>query len=213
VSDTYKVLLEGNRRFVKAKLEADPDFFENLKETQRPTFLWLGCADSRVPADQITGTSPGQIFVTRNIANLAIHTDFSLLSVLDYGVNVLKVHHIIVCGHYGCGGVRAAMSKKQFGLIDNWLRHIKDVYSENRDELDAISDEVQRENRLVELNVVAQAHNVCKTSIVQNAWNKGEFPHVHGWVYDVSDGLIRTLGMDFKAHSDDPGSIYKFLHE
>lgn len=208
MSESYKILLEGNKRFVSGKMESDPKFFERLSQGQSPEFLWIGCADSRVPADMVTGTDPGQIFVTRNIANLVIHTDMSMLSVLDYSVNVLKVRHIIVCGHYGCGGVRAAMTHNEHGIIDNWLRHIKDVYTDNRAEIEAISDPVARERRFVELNVIAQAQNVCKTSIVQNAWKKGEFPHVHGWIYDVGDGVIRTLGMDFKTETEENQPIY-----
>ena len=213
MSDSYKRLLEGNQKFITSKLATEPDFFERLSQGQRPEFLWVGCSDSRVPADQITQTNPGEIFVTRNIANLVVHSDISLLSVLDFAVNYLKVRHIIVCGHYGCGGIKAALSKKQYGIIDNWLRNIKDVIRLHHEELDAIEDPVARERRLTEINVVEQAHNLCKTSIVQNSWRKSEFPHVHGWVYDVADGQIRNLGMDFKAiENNNPVSIYR-LHE
>ena len=214
MSNTYLRLLEGNRRFVEEMNRTNLDFFAESSSGQNPEYCWIGCSDSRVPANQITGTHLGEIFVTRNIANLVNHTDMSMLSVLDYSINVLKVRHVIVCGHYDCGGVRAAMSNRQYGLIDNWLRHLKDVYFENNEELEAIKEPVARERRFVELNVVAQAHNVCKTSIVQNAWQKGEFPHVHGWVYDLRDGCLKNLGMDFRAYSShDKNAIYKFLHE
>jgi carbonic anhydrase len=209
MSNSYERLLEGNKRFVTEKTGADPEFFSRLANTQKPEFLWIGCADSRVPADQITGTNPGEIFVTRNIANLVVHTDMSLLSVLDYAVNVLQVKHIVVCGHYGCGGVKAAMTDKHHGLIDNWVRNIKDVYRLHQAELDGIKDEAQRWRRLVELNVMEQAYNVCKTSIVQQAWANGEFPHVHGWVYDVGNGELQQLSCDYK-NSTELGQIYQF---
>src|ERR1700712_1622554 len=165
---TYDSLLQGNKQFVAETLKEDPEYFEKLANGQTPPVLWIGCADSRVPANQITHTSPGEIFVHRNIANMVIHSDMNMLSVLDYAVNVLKVKHVIVTGHYGCGGVAAAMSNQQFGLIDNWLRHIKDVYRLYADELESIEDEQKRVDRLVELNVIENAYNLCKTSIVQN---------------------------------------------
>ena len=168
-------------------------FFDKLANGRKPPILWIGCADSRVPANQITNTNPGEIFVHRNIANMVIHTDMSMLSVLDYAVNVLKVKHVIVTGHYGCGGVLASMSNKQFGLIDNWLRHIKDVYRVHAQELDAIADETKRGDRLVELNVVENVSNLCKTSIVQNAWQNGQELNVHGWVYSLATGVITDM--------------------
>jgi carbonic anhydrase len=192
-SDLYKELLTGNQKFVENTLKADPDYFVNLAQGQSPPVLWIGCADSRVPANQITNTAPGQIFVHRNIANMVVHSDMNMLSVLDYAVNVLKVKHVIVTGHYGCGGVIAAMSNDQFGLIDNWLRHIKDVYRLHADELDAIQDIVKRTDRLVELNVIENVNNLCATSIVQNAWEKGQFLGVHGWVYSLQTGIITDL--------------------
>ena len=190
---TYESLLEGNRQFVTDATKEDPQFFEKLANGQSPPILWIGCADSRVPANQITNTNPGEIFVHRNIANMVIHTDMNMLSVLDYAVNVLKVKHVIVTGHYGCGGVLASMSNKQFGLIDNWLRHIKDVYRVHAKELDAIADEAKRGDRLVELNVIENVNNLCKTSIVQNAWANGQELNVHGWVYSLATGVITDM--------------------
>lgn len=190
---TYESLLEGNRQFVADATKEDSQFFEKLANGQKPPILWIGCADSRVPANQITNTNPGEIFVHRNIANMVIHTDMNMLSVLDYAVNVLKVKHVIVTGHYGCGGVLASMSNKQFGLIDNWLRHIKDVYRVHAKELDTIADETKRGDRLVELNVIENVNNLCKTSIVQNAWANGQELNVHGWVYSLSTGIITDM--------------------
>jgi carbonic anhydrase len=192
-SISYQKLLEGNQKFVADSLQIDPDYFKNLAKGQQPPVLWIGCADSRVPANQITNTKPGEIFVHRNIANMVIHTDMNMLSVLDYAVNVLKVKHVIVTGHYGCGGVIAAMTNKGFGLIDNWLRHIKDVYRLHSEELTAIEDEQQRVNRLVELNVIENVYNLCKTTIVQNAWANGQDLSVHGWVYSIETGVIKDL--------------------
>ena len=189
----YQSLLKGNRQFVADSLENDPEYFENLAKGQSPPVLWIGCADSRVPANQITNTAPGQIFVHRNIANMVIHSDMNMLSVLDYAVNVLKVKHVIVTGHYGCGGVIAAISNKQFGLIDNWLRHIKDVYRLHAKQLEAIIDEDARCDRLVELNVIENVRNLCKTSIVQNAWKEGQQLGVHGWVYSLRTGIITDM--------------------
>jgi len=199
---SYKKLLENNKNWVADQLAIDPVYFEKLANSQNPEYLWIGCSDSRVPANQITGTSPGDIFVHRNIANMVIHSDMNMLSVLSYAVEVLKVKHIIVCGHYGCGGVIAAMENKQFGLIDNWLRHIKDVYRLHFKELDAIKDNKQRTDRLVELNVIEQVHDLGKTSIVQNAWKREQPLHIHGWVYDVKDGIIKDLDVNFKGTSD-----------
>jgi carbonic anhydrase len=190
---SYQSLLEGNKRFIEKSLDEDPEFFEKLAKGQKPPVLWIGCADSRVPANQITNTPPGEVFVHRNIANMVIHSDMNMLSVLDYAVNVLEVQHVIVTGHYGCGGVAAAMTNQQFGLIDNWLRHIKDVYRLHADELDAIEDETQRTNRFVEFNVMENVYNLCKTSIVQNAWANGRQLGVHGWVYSIETGIITDL--------------------
>lgn len=194
----YNQLLENNKKWVDQHMERDPEFFKRLSKGQNPPVLWIGCADSRVPANEIIGAQPGEVFVHRNIANMVVHSDMNMLSVLDYAVNVLKVKHVIVCGHYGCGGVQAAMTNKHFGLIDNWIRHIKDTYRFHQNELNAIEDEKQRFDRFVELNVVEQVHDLAKTSIVQSAWENGQELHVHGWVYDVADGLINDLKITLK---------------
>lgn len=206
---SYESLLEGNKQFIANALNTDPDFFDKLANGQKPPILWIGCADSRVPANQITNTAPGEIFVHRNIANMVIHSDMNMLSVLDYAVNVLKVKHVIVTGHYGCGGVAAAMSNKQYGLIDNWLRHIKDVYRLHAEELDAIDDEQQRANRLVECNVIENVYNLCKTSIVQNAWANGQELGVHGWVYSLSTGLINDMKIS-THNNENMDNVFKF---
>ena len=189
----YRQLLENNRRWVERKNQEDPTFFATLAKGQKPPFLWIGCADSRVPANEITGTQAGEVFVHRNIANLVLNTDISLLSVLDYAVNVLEVKHVIVCGHYGCGGVLAAMGNRPVGVVDNWLGRIKDVYRLHRQELDAIADVEVRGRRLVELNVLNAVHDLYANSIIQAAWQKRGGPHVHGWVYDIRNGLLREL--------------------
>lgn len=206
---SYKRLLENNKAWATLKKNNDPSFFTELAKGQSPEYLWIGCSDSRVPANMITGTKPGEMFVHRNIANMVVHTDMNLLSVLSYAVEVLKVKHIIVCGHYSCGGVLAAMGSEQFGLIDNWLRHIKDVYRYHHKELDAIKDKDQRARRFVEVNVIEQVHDLGKTSIVQNAWKKKQPLHVHGWVYDVKDGLIKDLNVTFTCPKD-LHSVYHF---
>ncbi len=199
---SYQILLKNNENWVREQNEKNPSFFEQLAEGQNPEYLWIGCSDSRVPANQITGTMPGQIFVHRNIANMVVHSDMNMLSVLSYAVEVLKVKHIIVCGHYGCGGVLAAMSHKQFGLIDNWLRHIKDVYRYHHVELDSIKSEEERGRKFVELNVIEQVHDLGKTSIVQNAWMNKQPLHIHGWVYDLKDGILKDLNVTFTCTKD-----------
>ncbi|MCF8286415.1 MAG: carbonate dehydratase [Chitinophagaceae bacterium] len=199
---SYARLIENNKTWVAEQLQLDPSFFENLSKGQAPEYLWIGCSDSRVPAESITGTDPGEMFVHRNIANMVVHSDMNMLSVLSYAVEVLKVKHVIVCGHYGCGGVMAAMKNQQFGLIDNWLRHIKDVYRYHHQELDAIEDETLRARRFVEVNVQEQVHDLGKTSIVQNAWKRNQPLHLHGWVYDIHDGLINDLGVNFTCPKD-----------
>ncbi len=199
---SYLKLLENNKAWVGEKLKQDSEYFSKLAAGQKPEYLWIGCSDSRVPANEITGTSPGEIFVHRNIANMVVHSDMNMLSVLSYAVDVLKVKHIIVCGHYGCGGVLAAMGNKQYGLIDNWLRHIKDVYHIHHKELEMIKDIKARENRLVQLNVIEQVYDLGKTTIVQNAWERGQLIHIHGWVYDIHDGLINDLNVTIKANND-----------
>ncbi|KYG82740.1 carbonate dehydratase [Roseivirga echinicomitans] len=188
-----KQLLDNNQKWVEDKLNEDKDFFNKLANGQKPPVLWIGCADSRVPANQITGTEPGEIFVHRNIANMVVHTDMNMLSVLDYAVNILKVKHVIVCGHYGCGGVLAAMDDNQYGLVDNWIRHIKDVYRLHKTELDGIEDQKSRADRFVELNVIEQVYDLTTTSIIRNSWAKDDAPKVHGWVYDIKNGLIKDL--------------------
>jgi carbonic anhydrase len=197
----YNQLLSNNKKWVADKLKEDPDFFIKLAHGQKPPVLWIGCSDSRVPANEIIGAPPGEVFVHRNIANMVVHSDMNLLSVLDYAVNVLEVKHIIVCGHYGCGGVQTAMTNVHVGLIDNWIRHIKDVYRMNYDELHVIQDPKARVNRFVEVNVFEQVCNLAKTSIVQGAWERRSDLHLHGWVYDVADGLIKDLGVTLMNNS------------
>jgi carbonic anhydrase len=204
----YKKLLDNNKKWVDDKLSQDPEFFKKLSSGQKPPVLWIGCADSRVPANEIIGAQPGEVFVHRNIANMVVHSDMNMLSVLDYAVNVLQVKHVIVCGHYGCGGVQTAMTNKHVGLIDNWIRHIKDVYRFHQDELNAITDEKQRFDRFVELNVVEQVLDLAKTSIVQGAWERGQDLHVHGWVYDISDGLINDLDITIRDNTS-LSSVYQ----
>jgi carbonic anhydrase len=200
----YERLLLENKAWAQEKVEDDPEYFSRLSNIQKPEFLWIGCSDSRVPANEITNTQPGEIFVHRNVANLVIHTDVNLLSVLDYAVTHLKVKHVIVCGHYGCGGVKASMSNHDFKQVLNmWLRNIKDVYRLHRDELEAIPGEEQRFDRLVELNVVEQVQHLAKTSIIQRAWKKEQRPHLHGWVYGLKDGLIKPVfEMEAGTHID-----------
>jgi carbonic anhydrase len=208
-SKTYEQLLQGNKDFVESVTSQDPDFFKKLALGQTPEVLWIGCSDSRVPANQITNTKPGDVFVHRNIANVCVHTDMNMLSVLDYAVNVLKVKHVIVAGHYGCGGVAAAMGNKQFGVIDNWLRHIKDVYRLHAHELDLISDSKKRIDRLVELNVNEQVYNLCKTTIIQNAWKERSDLEVHGWVIDISTGYVKDLKISCR-NTDNLGRVFAF---
>lgn len=205
----YQKLLQGNKDWVEKKLKENPDFFNNLAKGQRPGVLWIGCSDSRVPANEITGTKSGEVFVHRNIANMVVHTDTNMLSVLDFAVNILEVQHVIVCGHYGCGGIQAAMSNKHYGgVIDNWLRNIKDIYRLHNKELDGLKDTDTRDRRLTELNIIEQVYNLCKTSIVQSSWGKHRRPQVHGWVYDVSNGLIKDLNVTVRDDSE-MHNIYK----
>lgn len=204
----HKRLLLANRAWVQEKLDLRPDFFEQYKETQRPEFLWIGCADSRVPAEEITGAGPGELFVHRNVANLVLHTDFNAMGVIQYAVQVLQVRHIIVCGHYNCGGVKTAMSQANVGLLNKWLRHIKDIYRIHKDELEAIADLKLRGNRLVELNVVEQVNNLSQTSFVQECWKRGDRPQIHGWVYDVRTGYLREI-YDLNP-GDEIDSIYRY---
>jgi carbonic anhydrase len=201
-------LLENNRRWVEGIKARDEKFFEQLAAQQNPEYLWIGCSDSRVPANEIIGLLPGEVFVHRNVANVVIHTDLNCLSVIQYAVEVLKVEHILVVGHYGCGGVRAAMGNAELGLIDNWLRHIKDIREHHAAELREIADLRQREDRMVELNVIEQVFNVCHTSIVQNAWKSSQKLAVRGWVYSLEDGLIRDLNVTVSSR-DDISEIYR----
>ncbi len=194
--NSYERLLTGNKEWAKDKLKDNPEFFKNLILGQSPEYMWIGCSDSRVPANEITNTQSGEIFVHRNIANMVVHTDMNLLSVLYFAVETLKVKHVIVCGHYGCGGVLAAMENKDHGFVNNWLRNIKEVYNKHAKELDAISDKLKRADRLVELNVIEQVHNLAKTRIVQEHWKKREL-EIHGWVYGVEDGLIKDLAVSY----------------
>ena len=208
--ERYEELLKDNKLWAAERLAEDPQFFERLVHLQTPEFLWIGCSDSRVPANEITGTQPAEIFVHRNVANLVVNTDVNLLSVLDYAVNHLKIKHVIVCGHYGCGGVKAAMTKKHFNQVLNmWLRHIKDIYRLHRAEVEAIPDEESRLNRMVELNVIEQIYNLSKTSIIQRAWLNENRPHLHGWVYDLHDGIIKPV-MEVKAGSNNIDPLYEF---
>ncbi len=196
MNNIYQKIFENNKRWVASKNEQDPDFFTKLTYGQKPPILWIGCSDSRVPANEITGTEPGEIFVHRNIANMVVHTDMNMLSVLDYAVNILEVSHVIVCGHYGCGGVLAALDNKQVGIIDNWLRHIKDVYRLHKAEIDGIQDPELKSRRMVEINVQEQVFDLSKTSIVQNAWGANRELHLHGIVYDVANGVLKDLELN-----------------
>jgi carbonic anhydrase len=188
-------LFDNNKRWVEGKTAQDAKFFQRLSTQQKPEYLWIGCSDSRVPANEIIGLEPGEVFVHRNVANIVVHTDMNCLSVIQFAVEVLQVKHIIVCGHYGCGGVHAAMDKQQHGLIDNWLCHIKDVYSKYQSDVDTIIEHEPRVDRLCECNVIEQVANVCTTTIVQNAWQRGQPLAVHGWVYSIKDGLLRDLNV------------------
>ena len=200
-------LFEKNRRWAERVSRERPGFFNELSEQQRPRFLWIGCSDSRVPANEIVGLDPGELFVHRNVANVVVHTDLNCLSVLQYAVDVLKVEHVIVCGHYGCGGVTAAAQGVPLGLIDNWLRHIQDVADRHRAALDGITDDTRRVDRLCELNVIEQAANVVRTSIVQEAWGRGQSLTVHAWIYALRDGLLRDLKFSVRAPGDLVGEL------
>jgi len=208
MENSYEKLIQGNKIYAESKLFQDPEYFKRLAEGQKPDYLWIGCSDSRVPANEITNTQSGEIFVHRNIANLVVHTDSNLLSVLEYAVKYLKVKHIMVVGHYGCGGVHASMTNTYHGYVDNWLRNIKDVYHKNAEELDAIEDKTERANRLTELNVIEQVRNLAKTTIVQAAWAEREL-HLHGWVYGLDSGFIKDLAVIHNCNENiDP--IYRY---
>lgn len=208
MNNSYQKLLDGNRRYSLEKKLDDPEYFKKLSLGQTPEYLWIGCSDSRVPANEVTNTDAGEIFVHRNIANVVVHTDFNVLSVLEYAVKYIGVKHIIVCGHYGCGGIKASMTHQRHGYVDNWLRNIKDVYNKYDSELNAIKDLDKRADRLTELNVIEQVRNLAKTSIVQEAWKTREL-HLHGWVYGINSGLVTDLKI---IHNDkeDIEDIYRF---
>jgi len=206
----YKKLLLSNKAWASERLELDEHYFDDLSKDQNPLFLWIGCADSRVPAEEITHADPGEIFVHRNVANMVVHTDMNLLSVLQYAVEVLKIRHIIVCGHYNCGGVKAAMTNKDFGLINKWLRNIKEVFEKHYDELQAIENEQSRFNAMVELNVKEQIQNLAKTTIVQKAWKNSQLPHLHGWVFDIHKGEIKEVVNISAGEWESPVFKYEF---
>ena len=192
-------LIENNQRWARGRVEADPNFFRRLAAQQSPEYLWIGCSDSRVPANEVVGLEPGELFVHRNVANVVVHTDLNALSVLQFAVDVLRVKHVIVCGHYGCGGIRAALDEQQHGLIDNWLRHVEDVAQRHADELGALSELEAKVDRLCELNAMQQARNVARTTIVQDAWRRGQRVTVHAWCYGLRDGLVHDLGVSLTA--------------
>ncbi len=208
MKESYDKLIKGNEEWVKRQLDLDPDYFKKLAKGQTPEFLWIGCSDSRVPANEITGTASGEIFVHRNIANQVIHSDINMLSVLQYAVEYLHVKHVIVCGHYGCGGVKAAMDTTHVGLVGRWLAFIKDIYQNNFKLLSMIKDDKERENKMVELNVIEQVHNLAKTSIVQKAWANREL-EIHGWVYSLEKGKIIDLECKY-TNIDQLEPIYRF---
>jgi carbonic anhydrase len=195
-------LLDNNRSWAADRVQRDPRFFKRLAEQQAPEFLWIGCSDSRVPANEIVGLDPGELFVHRNVANVVVHTDLNCLSVLQFAVDVLKVKHVIVCGHYGCGGIRAALDRNSHGLIDNWLRHVQDVQRDHQKELAAIKDDREKVDRLCELNVIEQVRNIARTTIVQDAWRGGHGLQLHGWIYGLDDGLISDLGVTVASIRD-----------
>ena len=209
MKDVQRLLLE-NKAWVQEKIQVNPGYFEEMAKGQQPTFLWIGCSDSRVPPNEITGCNPGEMFVARNIANLVIHTDLSLMSVLEYAVVYLKVKHIIICGHYGCGGVAASLTPNSLGSIDKWLRNIKDVAEVNWGELEKIEAGAKRTDRLVELNTISQAHNLTHTAIVQKAWHEGRELYIHGWVFDMATGKLKELTTIDKNYPIAPIHQYKF---
>ncbi len=203
-----KLLFQNNLNWVESKISQNPRYFKELAKEQDPHYLWIGCSDSRVPANEIVGLEPGELLVHRNVANICPHTDFNCLSVLEFAVNILKVPHIIVCGHYGCGGVDAAMKDHHLGLVDNWLRNIRDIYAHHKDELDQIKDSKKRSNRLVEFNVIQQVLNICHTTIIQEAWSLNRPLNVHGWVYDMESGRLKDLNLCI-SNIDQVESIYR----
>ena len=212
MSDFYKKILDNNKKWVEDSLQKDLNYFADLAKGQTPPLLWIGCSDSRVPANEIIGAKPGEVFVHRNIANMVIHSDMNMLSVLDYAVNILKVKHVIVCGHYGCGGIQAAMSNDSIGIIDNWIRHIKDIYRLHHHFLDSIIDEKARFNAFVEINVKEQVFDLSKTSIVQAAWKSGQDLTLHGWAYGLNSGFVTDLNVNISSDKD-LDSVYRLNFE
>jgi carbonic anhydrase len=208
MDDFYKKILDNNKNWVNSQLKLDKEYFKDLSKSQKPSLLWIGCSDSRVPANEIIGAKPGEVFVHRNIANMVIHTDMNMLSVLDYAVNVLKIKHVLVCGHYGCGGIKAAMSNESIGIIDNWIRHIKDVYRHHKLDLNNIKNEEDRFNKFVEINVKEQVFDLAKTSIVQSAWKIGQELTLHGWVYGLNSGYVTDLDVNISSN-DDLDEVYQ----
>ena len=208
MKSSYEKLIKGNEEWIKEKLALDPEYFKRLAKGQKPEFLWIGCSDSRVPANEITKTESGEIFVHRNIANQVIHSDTNMLSVLQYAIEYLHVKHVIVCGHYGCGGIKAAMDTQHVGLLGRWLAYVKDIYQDNKAVLDRIKDPAEKENMMVELNVIEQVHNLAKTSFVQNAWKNREL-EIHGWVYSLNDGKINDLNCKY-SNIEQLEPIYRF---
>ena len=206
--NAYEKLLAQNKSWASDMIRANPDYFKHLSRLQKPDFLWIGCSDSRVPANEITGTEPGEIFVHRNVANLVVNTDLNLLSVLKYAVEVLKVKHVIVCGHYGCGGINAAITNENFGLLNAWLKNIKDVYRLHKEQLNAIANEEERSDRLVEYNITEQIFNLAKTSIIQKAWNNEQRPTLHGCVYGLKNGILKDLILI--DHTSNMDNLYRF---
>ncbi|MEC4003687.1 carbonate dehydratase [Flavobacterium sp. SUN052] len=208
MNDFYKKILDNNKIWVENQLAIDPEYFKDLSKGQNPPLLWIGCSDSRVPANEIIGAKPGEVFVHRNIANMVVHSDMNMLSVLDYAVNVLKVKHVIVCGHYGCGGVKAAMGNQSIGIIDNWIRHIKDVYRLHEDYLNSFENEEERFNMFVEINVKEQVYDLAKTSIVQGAWRSGQELTLHGWAYGLNSGYVTDLDVNM-GNNNELDEVYR----
>jgi carbonic anhydrase len=207
-AEFYKKILDNNKKWVEDQVAIDKDYFKDLAKGQQPPLLWIGCSDSRVPANEIIGAKPGEVFVHRNIANMVVHSDMNMLSVLDYAVNVLKVKHVIVCGHYGCGGIKAAMGNQSIGLIDNWIRHIKDVYRLHEEYLNSFENEEDRFNKFVEINAQEQVFDLAKTSIVQGAWRNGQDLTLHGWTYGLNSGYVTDLGVNMSSN-DELDEVYR----
>ena len=213
LKETHDIVFQRNREWAEKQRARDPAFFANLERGQNPTYLWIGCSDSRIPAEEITGLGPGEVFVHRNIANLVVNADLNVMSVINYAVRHLRVKHVVVCGHYGCGGVKAAMTPRDLGLLNPWLRNIRDVYRLHEAELDAVADENARYDRLVELSVVEQCRNVIKTAAVQQSYERGHFPIVHGWVFNFKDGLLKDLKIDHEAMLHSIQKIYNLTKD